>query len=165
MGPFRLGRCRRNLPTYHQSSWCRFVHVVELALELCKLDSLPNNESPFLGIFVLTLLFQIIAVITPYLVGTEKGDAALGSNIFFMWGGLCVVSLLFTYFLVPETKGLSLEQVDRMLEETTPRTSTGWKPHSTFAAEMHLEEKRLSIPYASGVETETITVSGEKSAV
>jgi hypothetical protein len=34
---------------------------------------------------------------------------------------------------VPETKGLSLEQVDKMLEETTARTSSKWKPHETFA--------------------------------
>ncbi|KAI9644715.1 hypothetical protein NHQ30_006741 [Ciborinia camelliae] len=85
----------------------------------------------------------IIGVITPYLVGTQKGDANLGAKVFFMWGSLCVLSLLFAYFFVPETKGLSLEQVDRMLEETTPRTSAKWVPHSTFAAEMGLagEEK------------------------
>jgi len=69
----------------------------------------------------------------------------MGSNVFFMWGGLCCISFLFAYFLVPETKGLTLEQVDKMLEESTPRTSRKWKPHSTFAAEMHLEEKRVSI--------------------
>ncbi|KAF7853413.1 hypothetical protein EAF04_010706 [Stromatinia cepivora] len=85
----------------------------------------------------------IIGVITPYLVGTQKGDANLGAKVFFMWGSLCVLSLLFAYFFVSETKGLSLEQVDRMLEETTPRTSAKWVPHSTFAAEMGLagEEK------------------------
>jgi hypothetical protein len=33
-----------------------------------------------------------------------------------------------------------------MLEETTPRTSRGWKPHSTFAADMHLAEKHIEIP-------------------
>jgi hypothetical protein len=53
-----------------------------------------------------------------------------------MWGSLCVVSLTFSYFLVPETKGLTLEQVDRMLEESSPRTSAKWVPHSTFAADM-----------------------------
>jgi len=88
----------------------------------------------------------IIAVITPYLVGDGPHDANLGSNIFFMWGGLCCVSLCFAYFLVPETKGLSLEQVDKMLEETKPRTSAKWKPHSTFAEEMHIAEKAIEIP-------------------
>ena len=62
-----------------------------------------------------------------------------------MWGALCCISLAFAYFLVPETKGLSLEQVDKMLEETTPRTSNKWVPHSTFAAEMHLAEKGIVI--------------------
>ena len=63
-----------------------------------------------------------------------------------MWGGLCCVSWTFTYFLVPETKGLSLEQVDRMLEETNPRHSAAWKPHSTFAQDMHIAEKNIDIP-------------------
>lgn len=33
-----------------------------------------------------------------------------------------------------------------MLEESTPRTSRKWKPHSTFAAEMNLAEKHIEIP-------------------
>jgi SP family sugar:H+ symporter-like MFS transporter len=47
--------------------------------------------------------------------------------------------------MVPETKGLSLEQVDRMLEETTPRTSSKWVPHETFAhgGRAHDEEKAI----------------------
>lgn len=74
----------------------------------------------------------IIAVITPYMVGTNHGD--LKSSVFFIWGGLCTCAWAYTYFLVPETKGLSLEQVDKMMEETTPRTSAKWKPTTTFAA-------------------------------
>jgi hypothetical protein len=62
-----------------------------------------------------------------------------------MWGSLCIISVLFAYFLVPETKGLSLEQVDRMLEEVTPRKSRSWAPHSTFASEMGLVEKGLTL--------------------
>jgi sugar porter (SP) family MFS transporter len=80
----------------------------------------------------------IIAVITPYMVGSDKGN--LKSSVFFVWGGLCTCAFIYSYFLVPETKGLSLEQVDRMMEETTPRTSAKWVPHQTFAAAM--DEKR-----------------------
>jgi sugar porter (SP) family MFS transporter len=76
----------------------------------------------------------IIAVITPYMVGPAYGN--LKSSVFFVWGGLCTCAFVYTYFLVPETKGLSLEQVDRMMEETTPRNSSKWVPHETFAQVM-----------------------------
>ncbi|SLM41166.1 high affinity glucose transporter rgt2 [Lasallia pustulata] len=91
----------------------------------------------------------IIAVITPYLVGTGKGDANLGAKVFFLWGSLCCISLTFAYFLVPETKGLSLEQVDKMMEETNARNSAKWKPHSTFAGEMNIANRGLSISAAA----------------
>mgnify|MGYP002717799528 FL=1 len=87
------------------------------------------------------LILQIIAVITPYMVGTGKGQGNLGPHVFFIWGGLCTCALIYTFFLVPETKGLSLEQVDRMLEETTPRTSARWKPTTTYAAEGGMTER------------------------
>lgn len=73
----------------------------------------------------------IIGFITPYLMNKEYGN--LKTKVFFIWGSTCTACVLFAYFFVPETKGLSLEQVDRMLEETTPRKSTKWVPHSTFA--------------------------------
>jgi len=72
----------------------------------------------------------IIAVITPYIVGEDKGN--LKSNVFFVWGGLCTIALVYSYFLIPETKGLSLEQVDKMMEESTPRTSAAWRAKTTF---------------------------------
>jgi hypothetical protein len=75
------------------------------------------------------------------MVGKDPGDADLGSRVFFVWGSLCTACFVYAYLLIPETKGLSLEQVDRMLEETTPRTSAKWVPHETFAAHQGLTEK------------------------
>ncbi|MCJ1400280.1 hypothetical protein MMC11_003484 [Xylographa trunciseda] len=86
----------------------------------------------------------IITVITPYMVGTDKGN--LGPKVFFVWGSLCAVCFVYAYLLVPETKGLSLEQVDRLLEETNARTSSKWVPHSTFASEMGLTDKAALVP-------------------
>jgi MFS family permease len=86
----------------------------------------------------------IIAVITPYMTEADKGN--LGPKVFFIWGSLCTCAFVYTYFLIPETKGLTLEQVDKMMEETTPRTSAKWQPHSTFAAEIGLEEKATQAP-------------------
>ncbi|KAJ5087662.1 Major facilitator-type transporter ecdD [Penicillium angulare] len=81
----------------------------------------------------------IIAVITPYIVDENEGN--LKVKVFFVWGSALFLCLLFAFFCVPETKGLSLEQVDKMLEETTPMTSAKWKPHETFAHEMGLTDK------------------------
>ena len=78
------------------------------------------------------------------MVGPDQGD--LGAKVFFVWGALCVGCFIYAYFLIPETKGLSLEQVDRMLEETNARTSSKWVPHTTFAAEMGLTDKGTLAP-------------------
>ncbi|KAI0452268.1 general substrate transporter [Xylaria acuta] len=78
----------------------------------------------------------IIGLITPYLVDKDKGN--LGAKVFYIWGSLCATAFVYTWFLIPETKGLTLEQVDKLLEETTPRTSAKWTPHITYATDMGL---------------------------
>lgn len=60
------------------------------------------------------LMNFIFCVITPYLIDTGKHTAALGTKIFFVWGGLNVIGTVFVYFVVYETKGLKLEEVDYM---------------------------------------------------
>jgi len=65
------------------------------------------------------------------MVGVQHGN--LKSNVFWIWGALCTFAFVYAYFLIPETKGLSLEQVDQMMEETTPRNSAKWRPHQTYA--------------------------------
>jgi len=92
-------------------------------------------------------------VIVPYMVDPAYGN--LGSKVFFIWGGLCGCSIFWAYFFVPETRGLTLEQVDKMMgectlcifkhrqstwltsnlcytEEVTARKSGAWKPHDNF---------------------------------
>lgn len=90
---------------------------------------------------------QIITVITPYITSTAGGGVDLGPKVFFLWGSLCGTCFVYAYFLIPETKGLTLEQVDRMLEETTPMTSSKWVPHSTFAAEMGMTDKPAEVQH------------------
>lgn len=81
------------------------------------------------------------------MVDTERGN--LGAKVFFIWGSLCACAFVYTYFLIPETKGLTLEQVDKMMEETTPRTSAKWKPHTTFASEMGLADEKPGVTTAA----------------
>ncbi|KAI5459470.1 general substrate transporter [Mariannaea sp. PMI_226] len=83
----------------------------------------------------------IIAVITPYMVNENRGN--MKSSVFFLWGTLCLCAVVFAYFFVPETKGLTLEQVDKMLEQCTIRNSAAWKPTGAFSAEEGFNERKL----------------------
>ncbi len=101
----------------------------------------------------------IIAVITPYMVGTDKGN--LRSSVFFIWGGLCTCAFVYSYFLVPETKGLTLEQVDRMFEETTPRKSAKWRARTTFAQDMGLTKNGMKGEHQEDVSKHTGELNGD----
>ncbi len=64
------------------------------------------------------LLNFAIAYSTPYLVDSGKGNANLGSKVFFIWGTFCLLCAIFVYTLIYETKGLTLEQVDELYAKT-----------------------------------------------
>ncbi|KAF1347513.1 putative transporter [Delphinella strobiligena] len=56
----------------------------------------------------------LLAFITPYIV--DKEYANLQSNVFWIWGGFCWIAVAFVYFLVYETKDMSLEHVNELYE-------------------------------------------------
>lgn len=66
----------------------------------------------------------------------DPGQGGLGVKVFFIWGALCAVCALFAYWFVPETKGLTLEQVDRMMEEVDARRSSNWRTHDAWARDL-----------------------------
>jgi sugar porter (SP) family MFS transporter len=85
-----------------------------------------------------------IAYATPYLVdqsttGVNGVKAAnLGVKVFFIWGSTCMGCFLFAYFFIPETKGLSLEQIDLLYRESTIRNSAAYR------AKMIAEDKTFT---------------------
>jgi hypothetical protein len=72
----------------------------------------------------------VIGVHHSYMVVTDEGK--LGAKVFFILGATCTASALSAYVFAPETKGLSLEQVDRTMEEVSPRNIVKWVPHNTY---------------------------------
>lgn len=64
-----------------------------------------------------------IAYATPYMVDEGEGNANLGSKVFFVWGSFCLIACFFVWFMIYETKGLTLEQVDELYS----KTSKAWK--------------------------------------
>ncbi|KAL5320689.1 hypothetical protein ACEPPN_011499 [Leptodophora sp. 'Broadleaf-Isolate-01'] len=68
----------------------------------------------------------VIAFVTPYFVDDDKAN--LQSKVFFIWGSTCALAAVYAYFVVYETKGLSLESCDRMMKKVWPWQSAGWRP-------------------------------------
>jgi len=60
-----------------------------------------------------------IGYATPYMVDNGPGKAGLEAKVFFIWGGFCVIATAFAFFFIPETKGLSLEQVDLLYRNSS----------------------------------------------
>ncbi|KAK5131418.1 hypothetical protein LTR08_000954 [Meristemomyces frigidus] len=79
------------------------------------------------------LLNWAIAYSTPYLVDSGPGNANLQAKVFFIWGGFCFICVFFVWFMIYETKGLSLEQVDELyLKVPKAWQSRGFVPTVSF---------------------------------
>lgn len=83
------------------------------------------------------LLNWAIAYATPYMVNAGPGNANLGSKVFFIWGGFCLICCFYVWGLIYETKGLSLEQVD----ELYAKCDKAWKSKS-FIPSVSFQEVR-----------------------
>ncbi|KAJ2893570.1 major facilitator superfamily transporter monosaccharide [Zalerion maritima] len=88
------------------------------------------------------LLNWAIAFATPFLVDPGPHSLNLQAKIFFIWFVCCFTCIAFAYFMVYETKDLTLEQVDQMYEEVkSARQSPGWKPAETYV------QKNIGAPH------------------
>lgn len=78
-----------------------------------------------------------IAYATPYMVDADYGN--LGTNVFFIWGGCNCLCFVYAWFLIYETKGLSLEQVDELYENVPHAWKSASFVPSEHAFREHLE--------------------------
>jgi SP family sugar:H+ symporter-like MFS transporter len=102
----------------------------------------------------------------PYLVNVGKGSAGLQAKVFFIWGSTCLCCIIFTYFCIPEvgsvhvllvaekssfflqTKGLSLEQIDVMYQNTVPHKSLAYR-RELMEGNIRVSDADSSAPKAS----------------
>lgn len=104
------------------------------------------------------LLNWAIAYSTPYLVNYGPGNANLQAKIFFVWFACCFLCITFVFFMIRETKGLTLEEVDEMYEEGVgARESVHWTPRTTFI-------QRTSVAAQGGLGPKHDLVDDEKVA-
>jgi MFS family permease len=85
------------------------------------------SESSFLSSAVARSGTFSCNLLAPYLVDSGAGNADLGTNVFYLWGSTCFMCIIFAYFCIPETKGLSLEQVDLLYQNVDPVHSVAYR--------------------------------------
>lgn len=78
----------------------------------------------------------LMGFITPYLVDEGVGKAGLGVKVFWLWAAFCFSCIVFCFFLIPETKGLSLEQVELLYVNSTILKSNSYR-REMIANNMH----------------------------
>ncbi|KAL6708228.1 Plasma membrane low glucose sensor [Coniothyrium glycines] len=85
-----------------------------------------------------------IAYATPYMV--DPDHANLQSKVFFIWGSFCFVCIAFVYFMIYETKGLALEQVDELYGiVSSARKSKAFRPQVSFADVDSKTQRNMSL--------------------
>ncbi|KAF1942086.1 glucose transporter-like protein [Clathrospora elynae] len=117
------------------------------------------------------LLNWAIAYSTPFMV--DPNHANLGSKVFFVWGTCCFVCIAFVWFMIYETKGLSLEQVDELYGIVNQAwKSKAFRPAVSYANMDQTTQRHMSLSdiaqsqerKRSVQHDEVLAVRGEKNA-
>jgi hypothetical protein len=92
---------------------------------------------------------------------------AMGFGVYFLFASLMLCSVVFVYFLMPETKGIPLEAMDRLFDRSLPAR----KAHKVVLAELRATDEEFRRNSTAHIEKfrrasttyETVDVSKEKS--
>lgn len=74
----------------------------------------------------------------------------MGYGVYFFFAALMIWGAVFVYFLIPETKNIPLEAVDRLFD----RRLTAHKAHKIVWKELQEEEEALRVGLTTGIEKE-----------
>lgn len=72
-------------------------------------------KSLSIGVFAQTLSTWVMTFTVPYMYNVDSGD--LGARTAFPFAGITVLLIVGAYLLVPDTTGLTTEEIDRLYED------------------------------------------------
>jgi hypothetical protein len=82
-----------------------------------------------IGWFVSALTSTVSGLCLPYVFNPDEGN--LRGKTGFTYAASCAVGVVISYFLIPEMKGRSVNEIDRMFElKLGAREFKKWKPES-----------------------------------
>jgi hypothetical protein len=73
-----------------------------------------RNKTFSIGNIAQTTLAWIFGLVTPYIYNVDSGN--LGARTGFVFAGFSLVLVVGAYFIVPETTGLTIEEMDAAFE-------------------------------------------------
>ncbi|KAK9322260.1 general substrate transporter [Lipomyces orientalis] len=95
-------------------------------------NNMVREKTQGLGSASNILFSWVVTFSLPYLLNDDK--AGLGSKVGFIYAGLTLCGLVYVWFYVPETRGLSLEELDKLFEHKVPtRKFTSYRLQSDKA--------------------------------
>ncbi|KAJ0367919.1 hypothetical protein COL26b_011089 [Colletotrichum chrysophilum] len=117
-------------------AWAPLNYVVSTEIPALRLRDASQRTASMVNVLANFLVnFSI-----PHLLYTP--GAGLGSKVGFIFAGILVLAFVFTWFCIPECKGKSLEQIDRMFNEGVPLRKFGkYKPEDMYQASTEDGEK------------------------
>lgn len=69
---------------------------------------------------------------------TPQMFTAMGYGVYFFFASLMMCSIVFVYFLIPETKGVPLESMDQLFD-----IRPVWHAHGQMVAQLRDDEERF----------------------
>jgi hypothetical protein len=81
----------------------------------------------------------IVARFTPQMFTT------MGYGVYFFFAALMMLSVVFVFFLMPETKGIPLEAMNRLFSREMTKGFRVRKAHKNVLAELAAEERALRV--------------------
>lgn len=81
----------------------------------------------------------------------------MGYGVYMLFAALMILSVVFVYFLIPETKNIPLEGIDRLFD----RRLKASQAHKIVWEELAQEEEALRVGLTHGMEKEESTTHVE----
>jgi MFS family permease len=85
-------------------------------------SSLLRSKSVALARWVYAVTSLVAGIIQPYMTNPDSWN--WGAKSGFFWAGGCLLSVIFAYFYVPETKGRTTPEMDILFEKRVPAWRT-----------------------------------------
>ncbi|CAG7994705.1 unnamed protein product [Penicillium nalgiovense] len=135
-----------------------YIHAFGWAIGLYSLPYLfgaelwPNKIRSFGGALSQCFHWLFYFAITKATPSMLTGLHQWGAFVLFI--GFCVVALLYTYFLIPETAGMSLEEIDRIFERPVFLLARPLEPSENFqdqAADVQMRDSKKNANWCEKV--------------